>query len=283
MGVLDRIKIVEKIGQGGMAIVYRGYLNGSYGFKKEIVIKKILKEHFDNERYLDMFVDEASISAKLTHSNIVQVFDFFEEENELHIIMEYVNGGTLRDLMTVHKERDIFIPIEHVLFIINNILTGMDFYHNKRDTDGKHLGIIHRDLTPKNILISIYGEVKISDFGIAKFEDKKDLTTFGEVKGKPSYMSPEQIKLLPNLDNRVDLFALGVIFYELLTNKHPFREGNIYQTQQKIINGDYTPISEMRNDLSEDILNIVYKLLETDRDERYMSASMVKKRFIKFR
>ncbi len=277
MTMLDRIEVVEKIGQGGMAIVYRGYLHGNYGFKKEIVVKKILKEHFDNNRYLDMFVDEASISAKLNHSNIVQVFDFFEENNELHILMEFVNGGTLRDLMIVNKEGELFIPIEHVLFIINNLLTGMDFYHNKRDVNGKHLGIIHRDLTPKNVLLSIYGEVKISDFGIAKFEDKKDLTTFGEVKGKPSYMSPEQIKLLPNLDNRVDLFSLGVMFYELLTNKHPFREANVYQTQQNIMNENYAPISDFRDDLSPEVEKIVYKLLKVDRDKRYLSAGLVKK------
>ena len=277
MSMLERIEVVEKIGQGGMANVYRGYLNGNYGFKKEIVIKKILKEHFNNERYLDMFVDEASISAKLNHSNIVQVFDFFEEKDELHILMEFVNGGTLRDLMVVNKERDFFIPIEYVLFIINNMLTGMDFYHNKRDTDGKHLGIIHRDLTPKNVLVSIYGEIKISDFGIAKFEDKKDMTSLGEVKGKPSYMSPEQIKLLPKLDNRVDLFSLGIMFYELLTNTHPFREGNIYKTQQNIMNGQYTPISEIRNDLSKDIEKMVNKLLKVDRDKRYLAAGLVKK------
>lgn len=277
MGMLERIEVIEKIGQGGMAIVYRGYLNGNYGFKKEVVVKKILKEHFDNNRYLDMFVDEASISAKLNHSNIVQVFDFFEENNELHILMEFVNGGTLRDLMIVNKEGGLFIPIEHVLFIVNNLLTGMDFYHNKRDVNGKHLGIIHRDLTPKNVLLSIYGEVKISDFGIAKFEDKKDLTTFGEVKGKPSYMSPEQIKLLPNLDNRVDLFSLGVMFYELLTNKHPFKEGNVYQTQQNIMNEKYASISDFRDDLSPEIENIVYKLLKVDRDKRYLSAGLVKK------
>ena len=277
MNMLERIEVVEKIGQGGMANVFLGYLNGDYGFKKEIVVKKILKEHFNNERYLDMFVDEASISAKLNHSNIVQVFDFFEEHDELHILMEYVNGGTLRDLMVVNKERDFFIPIEHVLFVINNLLTGMDFYHNKRDIDGKHLGIIHRDLTPKNVLVSIYGEIKISDFGIAKFEDKKDLTSLGEVKGKPSYMSPEQIKLLPNLDNRVDLFSLGIMFYELLTNSHPFREGNIYITQQNIMSGKYIPISDIRDDLDKDIEKIVYKLLEVNRDNRYLSAGLVKK------
>ena len=283
MGMLERLEVIEKIGQGGMAIVYRGYLNGNYGFKKEIVVKKILKEHFDNSRYLDMFVDEASISARLNHSNIVQVFDFFEENDELHILMEFVNGGTLRDLMIVNKEGNLFIPIEHVLFIINNLLTGMDFYHNKRDLNGKHLGIIHRDLTPKNVLVSIYGEVKISDFGIAKFEDKKDLTSFGEVKGKPSYMSPEQIKLLPNLDNRVDLFSLGVMFYELLTNKHPFREANVYQTQQNIMTGKYTPISDFRSDLSPKITDIVYKLLEIDRDNRYLSAGLVKKDLLNLR
>ncbi len=274
--MLERFEIIKKLGQGGMAEVFLAYLHGYYGFKKEVVIKKILNEHFDNEKFLRMFVDEASVSALLNHSNIVQVYDFFQERNVVHLVMEYINGNDLRELINYHYTNDLYIPVEHVLYIVNELLNGMNFYHNKRDISGKILNIIHRDLTPKNILLSIYGDVKISDFGIARFEDKLEVTTFGEIKGKPSYLSPEQLKLSPDLDCRVDLFALGVIFYELLTNKHPFKEKSQAQTQQNILRGIYPELASFRQ-IPNDVAKIVKKLLEIDRDKRYRNARDAKK------
>ncbi len=274
--MLERFEFVEKVGQGGMAVVNRAFIYSGYGFKKEVVVKKILKKHFGNKRYIEMFVDEATLSALLNHSNIVQVFDFFEENDEFYIVMEYIDGGTLRDLIVAVEDENGYIPLQHTLFIIKNILEGMDYYHNKRDSTGRPLGIIHRDLTPKNVLVSIYGDVKISDFGIAKFEDQKDVTVFGEVKGKPSYLSPEQIKLLPNQDHRIDLFVLGIIFYELLTNRHPFKDQNSYITQKNISEGKYKKANTIRK-VPTEIEKILGKLLTVDKNLRYQHARDVQK------
>ncbi len=269
--MLERIEFLDKIGQGGMAEVFRAYLKGDYGFKKELVVKKILNEHYNNQRFLKMFVDEASVTSKLNHSNIVQVYDFFEERGNLYILMEYIKGSDLRIFMNEQIMKQTYIPIEHVLYILNELLNGMSYFHNRRDEKGAPLKIIHRDFTPKNILLSIHGDVKIGDFGIAQFEDKLEVTTFGEIKGKPSYLSPEQLKLLPELDGRVDLFALGVIFYELLTNQHPFRDKSQVQTQQNILHGNFTPVEKIRS-VPKDILKILYKLLENSRERRYQNS-----------
>ncbi|MBN2694031.1 serine/threonine protein kinase [bacterium] len=274
--MLDRLEFLDKIGQGGMAEVYRAFLKGDYGFKKELVVKKILNEHFNNQRFLKMFVDEASVTSKLNHSNIVQVYDFFEEKGNLYILMEYIKGSDLRIFMNEHIIKQTYIPIEHVLYILNELLNGMNYYHNRRDEKGNPLKIIHRDFTPKNILLSIHGDVKIGDFGIAQFEDKLEVTTFGEIKGKPSYLSPEQLKLLPELDGRVDLFALGVIFYELLANQHPFRDKSQVQTQQNILQGKFNPIENFRS-VPKDILKILYKLLENNRERRYQTSYEVQR------
>lgn len=256
----DRYCDLIKIGSGGMATVYKAILKGPGNFKKQVAIKQIKKEYLANQQYSDLFIDEATLSAQLQHQNIVQIFDFFEAEETFNLVMEYLDGCSLDQLLLKNKT----IPKAITLLIIRSILRGMAHYNGRKSDLGEPLNIIHRDLNPKNILFSKTGDVKIGDFGIATFSAQQHQTQFGELRGTPAYMSPEQIKLLGSLDIRSDLFSLGLIFYTLLTGEHPFPGENQFQVQEGILSQD----PDYKN-IDQKLRPIIKKLLQKDRKKRY--------------
>ena len=217
--------LLERIGRGGMAEVYRSKTFGAAGFVKECAIKKILTSLLDDDQFVRMFIDEAKLTAFLNHPNIVQVLDLGEIDGHLFIAMEYVAGKDLLDVLARSARRGIRIPVELTLHIATEMLKGLDFAHKARDSKGEPMGIVHRDVSPSNILISYDGQVKVGDFGIAKSQLQSSKTEVGTQKGKTGYMSPEQVTG-GVIDRRSDLFAAAVILFEMLTMTRLFKAKN---------------------------------------------------------
>ena len=214
--------LTKKIATGGMAELFRARRKvGLEGFEKILAIKRILPHLSNNRDFVAMFADEAKIAAQLTHQNIVQIFDYGRLDETYFIAMEFVLGSNLRGIMEKTRQLDTQLSINDCVFIITKAAIGLDYAHRKRNLQNTPLDIIHRDISPQNILVSYEGEVKLTDFGIAKAALTTSITKTGVLKGKVSYMSPEQARG-EGLDRRSDIFSLGVVFYELLTHRKLF-------------------------------------------------------------
>ena len=217
-----KFELLRKIGSGGMAEIYKARMSGPGGFEKIVVIKKILPSLDANEDFIEMFVAEAKLTATLQHANIVQIFELGDVEGQHYIAMEYVDGRDLLQVLRRSRELDRFIPPELAVYIISEICKGLHHAHNACDARGNPLHIIHRDVSPSNVLISHDGEVKIMDFGVARARRASGRQTrTGVLKGKMGYMSPEQVVGDP-FDHRVDIFSLGILLFESLTSKRLF-------------------------------------------------------------
>ncbi len=248
---------------------------GVEGFQKVVAIKTILPHISEDENFVKMFIDEAKIAARLQHSNICQIFDFGKISDDfgdhLYQVMEYIPGFSLKHMEKTFWERKEPIPVPAALHIVARVCEGLDYAHALPDRDGRPLGIVHRDVTPANILISIEGAVKLIDFGIAKAAQRETKTQAGIVKGKFGYMTPEQLQG-KELDGRSDIFSLGVVLWELLANRILFNEPNELDNLRKILNGDYPHILDVRPDLPAEIGEVAMKALAHNRDERYQTA-----------
>lgn len=222
----------DLLGVGGMAEVYRGYTAGEAGFRRTVAIKRVLSSYSDNAAFATMFISEARLASLLNHPCVVAVLDFSRDrEGRLFQVIEYVDGVDLDKLM--RPDADLprapgpILPDDVTSYILGEVLSGLHHAHTAVREDGKPLGIIHRDCTPSNVLISWEGAVKLSDFGVAKAMALTDATQSGSAKGKPAYMAPEQITGSASMDARVDLFAVGVILYELLVGRRPIDADNV--------------------------------------------------------
>jgi serine/threonine protein kinase len=246
-----KYQILERIATGGMAEVYKAQLQGIGGFQRQLAIKLILPNLSNNEEYIQMLADEAKVAGILSHANIVQIFDLGEHEGNWFIAMELVDGCDLSKVLRRVREKGIILPIPHAVFITTEILKGLEYAHSRTASQNgveQPLNIIHRDISPPNILISQQGEVKLTDFGIARASLKVLETLSGVVKGKYDYMSPEQAGNLA-LDHRSDLFSMAVVLYQMLTGHHPFRADNELATVNRIRTGRYTPVSQRNSDV----------------------------------
>ena len=209
--------LVDKIAVGGMAEIFKAKQFGPGGFEKVLVVKRILSHLSEDPDFVKMFHDEAMISSKLNHSNIVHVYEFGKIRNNYFLAMEYCEGKDLKTVMKKCQELGRPLPIEYAAYIIHEVCKGLDYAHRKKDENDQEMNILHRDISPSNIMISYdEGEVKIADFGIAKAQDASYHTKAGVLKGKFEYMSPEQASGLP-VDRRADIYACGIVFYEMLT------------------------------------------------------------------
>ncbi len=255
-----------------MAEVYRARYDGEAGFAKELVIKKILPSHAEDARFVDMFLNEARLAARLSHANIVHVFDFGSVEGQYYLAMEFVPGLTLRRIRSVAQQSNNPIPIRHLARIACGICEGLHYAHTLCDDDGRALEIIHRDVSPDNIIVSRTGIPKLLDFGIAK-ANIVAATTQGTLKGKYAYMSPEQLKG-EVLDHRVDVYALGVVLYELITGQKPFSgtDAELFKLLEQIIHEDPPAMHELRPIVPEGMELIVQRAMEKKPEHRYATA-----------
>lgn len=264
-----KYRLVKKLATGGMAEVFLAKAAGPMGFEKNLVIKRILPHLAEDPRFVEMFLAEARLAALLNHPNIVQIFDFGEFEETYYLAMEFIDGPNLRTLSRRARESGLRLPPVYCAKIISQACDGLAFAHDFASPEtGEPLHLIHRDVSPDNILLSRQGAVKVVDFGIAKAANQEHRTQTGMVKGKLAYMPPEQLQGQP-LDRRVDVYALGVVLYELLTGHKPFDATTDVSMMQAIIFEPFVPASHRRPDLPRALSQILDRALGKVREHRY--------------
>lgn len=264
--------LLDRINVGGMAEVYKAKAFGVEGFERTLAIKRILPNMAEDEEFINMFIDEARIAVQLSHANIVPVFELGRLDNQYYIAMEYVAGRDLRQLLDRFRKKDAMLPLAASAYLTAKICEGLDYAHRKADAAGRPLNLIHRDVSPQNILVSFEGAVKITDFGIVKAEDRTSKTQAGVLKGKFAYMSPEQVRGL-EIDSRSDIFAVGILLYEMVTNRRLFVGESDFQTLERVRAAAVQPPREVNPDVSEDFERVILKALARERDDRYSTAA----------
>jgi serine/threonine-protein kinase len=267
-----KYKLLERIAVGGMAEVFLAVRPGLEGFEKTLAIKRIRPHLSSEESFVKMFLNEAKLAAQLQHPNIVQIYDLGKINSSFYIAMEYISGRDMSRVVPKAEKNGIQFPMEYGMAIAERVLDGLAYAHTKTDDFGGPLHVVHRDITPENIMVAWNGNVKILDFGIAKATTQTDQTKAGEIKGKLSYMSPEQ-GMGKVLDERSDIFTLGVVLYEWLTGYKLFTGENEMAILKSIIDGRIYPPSYFRDDIPEPVEDILMRALQKDRDQRYQSAS----------
>jgi serine/threonine-protein kinase len=267
----QRYCVVEKLESGGMAEVFRAESEGLQGFKKQVAIKRVLPHLSEKKKFISMFLDEARLSAHLSHSNCVQVFDIGVGDNAYFIVMEFVDGANLKTIAESLRKSGRDFPVACVAFIALEICKGLAYAHELRDPSGNDLHIVHRDMSPPNVLVTKYGEIKIVDFGLAKANSQLERSEPGIIKGKFSYLSPEAA-MGQDVDPRTDIFAVGIILWELLASRRLFLGDTDFQTVKKVQQAVIPSISGINPKVPPDLERIVVKALARDPNVRYRTA-----------
>jgi serine/threonine-protein kinase len=269
---LGPYELLRRIATGGMAEVYLARRAGPHGFQKTVAVKRILPQFARDPDFVAMFVDEARVCARLGHPNIVQVFDFGEQDGELYMAMEYVDGTTGARLIRAAAGRGEEIPLDACLHITLSILRALDYAHNARDEEGKPLSLVHRDVSPGNVLIDRTGAVKLTDFGIARAAEIERRTDAGQLKGKLGYMSPEQV-VGRELDARSDIFTLGIVLAEMLILRPLFSGGKELDVLLRIRDADLSAIDRSAGRVPDDLRAVLFRALSRDPMLRWPSAA----------
>ena len=264
--------LLEKIATGGMAEVWKARMRGVEGFQKIVAIKKILPHLSDNREFIDMFIDEAKLAAQLNHNNIIHIYDLGKIQSSYYIAMEYVDGYDLKTILKRAQERDQPLTIELALFIASKIAAALDYAHRKRDFENRDMGLVHRDVSPQNVLISEEGDIKLCDFGIAKAASKASHTQAGALKGKLQYMSPEQA-WGKAIDRRSDIFALAMVLFEMLTARQLFTGENEMSILEQVREARVEAPSKLNEEITPEIDRIVLKALAKEPENRYQTAA----------
>ncbi len=263
--------LLDRLAVGGMAEIFRARTFGEGGFENQLVIKRILSHLSENDQFVRMFMDEAKVTVLLQHTNIVRIYDFGKIRDNYFIAMEHVDGKDVKLLLRKLAERRKLLPREYAAYIAMEAAKGLDWAHRKTSLDGTPLQIVHRDVSPSNILVSYQGEVKVADFGIVKASNVAETTDAGTLKGKFEYMSPEQAQGLP-LDRRSDVFALGIILHEMLTGRRLFKTDSDLKTLEKIKSGDYPRPSSIHPQIPSKLDQICMKALALRPEDRYQDG-----------
>ena len=272
--MVERIKnyvLLERLAAGGMAEVYLAKQTSVGGFERLVCIKRILPHNCEQQDFITMFKDEARIVANLNHPNIAQIYELGTENDQYFLVLEYVEGDDLRSIYNKQAKQGRPVPVHYAAHIGMGVAAGLDYAHRKTDLDGEALGVVHRDISPQNILISNDGQIKIIDFGIAKATGRLSETRAGVLKGKYAYMSPEQACGDP-IDGRTDIFALGVTLYEITTGSRLFRKNNELETLNAVIECQVTPPSTFVQSYDSAFESILMRALTANPDERFQTA-----------
>ena len=267
-----RYTLLERLAVGGMAEVFRAKISSSHGFEKILVIKRILPHLAADPNFVSMFIDEAKLTAQLTHPKIVQVLDFGEVRGQYFTALEYIDGFDALGLLRVAAQKRVHIPRSLAVFVISEVLEALDYAHNARDMEGKAMQIVHRDISPSNIFMSKRGDVKLGDFGIAHAQRRESKTQAGTLKGKYGYMSPEQVVGRP-IDQRSDLFAVGVVLAELLTGRRLFSAPADLDVLLKVRDVKLERLDKYGADLPKVLDRIVRRALRKNPSERFAAAA----------
>jgi serine/threonine protein kinase len=270
-------RLIDRVAVGGMAEVFKAKRSGVEGFEKVVALKRILPHLSENNEFLTMFVDEAKMVAGLTHPNIVQIYDLGKIDKSYYIAMEYVHGHDLRSIIKRARNKGLRMPLDLSLRVVSQVCSALEYAHRKKDERGQHMEIVHRDVSPQNILISFEGNVKLADFGIAKAATKASKTERGALRGKLLYMSPEQA-WGHQIDRRSDVFSVGIVLYEMVTEQKPFTgadsETTILEMVRKCV---ITPPRDVNPRVPENLDRVIMKALARDPEERYRDAGQMQR------
>lgn len=268
---LGKYELLTRLAVGGMAELFVARTLAQHGFEKLVALKRILASHADDEQFIRMLLAEARLAATLHHPNIAQVYDVGDDSGTYFFTMEYVVGQDLRQIVRAIQAKGEWLAPEHILQIAIGTAAGLHYAHDKEDGDGNPLGIVHRDVSPSNVLVSYDGSVKLVDFGIARVTALQGNTGLGALKGKVPYMSPEQCRGEP-LDRRSDIFSLGIILWELTLRRRLFTGENDLVVAGKVCNQDAPPPTSINPDYPPALEAIVLKALARDREDRWATA-----------
>ncbi|MCB1197596.1 MAG: protein kinase [Deltaproteobacteria bacterium] len=253
-----------------MAEVFKAVKKGPDGFAKTVALKKIIPYYTDHPQFIKMLSTEAKIHSQLDHPNIVQLYDFFQYNTQYMIAMEYVDGRNAQELIRACKQSGIALPWQACVFMLAEVLKALHYAHQKTDQNGP-LSIVHRDISPHNILISFEGRIKLSDFGIANAKIKEDKTQSGILKGKYRYLAPEQVTA-EEVTHQTDLFSCGVTLYELLTFTHPFPQEQEFELLKNIVQGTYLPAQEINPDIPLALQDVLIMAMQPEPEDRFPDA-----------
>jgi len=273
MASKQRYQVVQRVDVGGMAEIYRGKGLSLQGIEKTVAIKRILPALTSKPKFVTMFLDEARLAMRLNHANIVQVFDVGRSGGTYFLIMEFVEGPNLKRLLEGVMERGERVPTPIALFIAAEVCKGLQYAHNVRDEQGRHLRIIHRDISPSNILLSGSGEVKITDFGLAKAMTHVELTDPGIIKGKFSYLCPEAIAEDAEIDHRADIFSLGIILWEMLAGRRLFVAETDTAILDMVERAEVPSLRKLAPDVPPELEDVVNRALAKSAANRFSSAA----------
>jgi eukaryotic-like serine/threonine-protein kinase len=268
---LGRYELIELLGVGGMAEVFKARSRGPGGFERTVVVKRILPACGRDPAFVRMFVAEAKILGMVSHPNIVQAYDFGESDGTLFLVLEYVDGPSLGSAMSALRKAGRAVPPLVAARIAHEVCRALDHVHNLKGSDGISLNVVHRDVTPSNVLLSSAGNVKLLDFGIAKYRASQARSQHGTIKGKPAYLAPETLEARA-IDQRTDLFSLGVVLHEILALQPLFEGDSHLVTFNKVLNMEIPPPSTLRPDIPPGLDAIVIKALERNPSRRYQTA-----------
>lgn len=274
--MLGKYQIVEPLRQGGTAAIFLAVMKGENGFSREVVVKRPLPHLLADRHLRSMFIDEAHIASRLAHPNIVQVIDLVARDDDVFLVLEYLRGVDLREVLRRTSELGQRVPEDLAAYIGAEVAAGLDFAHDATTPDNQPLNLVHRDVSPKNIRITDRGAVKVIDFGIARAENRLVETAPGSVKGTLGYMAPEQV-MGDDIDRRTDMFCFGICVYQMLTSRNPFDAGSVKERVQRLLQAPIPPVRELNPAVHPRLEAIVMRCLDRDIEARYPRMSDVQR------
>ena len=276
--VVGRYRMFGELASGGMATVHLGHMGGEAGFSRIVAIKRMKPEIARQPEFVTMFRDEAAIAARVLHANVVATLDIVSEGDELFIVMEYVRGLALKHLMQLTFDRGERIPVDIVLSIVGGALEGLHAAHNVRGERDQPLDLVHRDVSPHNILVGCDGVAKIVDFGVAKATSRMHQTAANEVKGKLTYMAPERITS-KDIDRRVDIFSAGVVLWEALAGRKRYDGSSVHEIATKLLTTDAPPLAAERSDVPDELDAVIRRATAREPADRYETVGQRERAF----